>query len=85
MHSMCGLAQAYDAKRAARDKAREEQEAAEEAEAAAAEAEAAARQEAEAQAWIGSIATQETGTGEDVQQQTQVCKPQHLLPARSRP
>ena len=64
--------QIYEAKRAARDREREEQDAANEAAAAAAEAEAAARREAQAQQWAGTISTEETGTTEEIEERRQV-------------
>ncbi|KAK9812220.1 hypothetical protein WJX73_005008 [Symbiochloris irregularis] len=53
---------AYEAKRAARDKEREEQEAREEAEAARLAAEEAARQDEEASQWMGLISTEGGGS-----------------------
>lgn len=66
-------AQAYEERRAARDRQREAQDAAAEAEKARLEAEEAARQDAEAAQWMGQISTEAGGSGEaEAEQDLQV-------------
>lgn len=68
--------QAYEARRAARDREREEQEAREEAEAARQAAAEAARQEAEAAQWVGLISTEGAGSSAaEAEHEEQVCRP----------